>query len=262
MIRFTKIEAAGNDFIFLNTAETAVDAGIAKKMCARHFSIGADGLIFMDGLRMRYFNADGSEGEMCGNGLRAAVLFSYIQGLIPRGKYVQLRAEDGKHLAKIENPDDISVEVIENSASYMKPDLDGTLPEEIAVLGFFNTGVPHLVLQVSGDLQQTDVNGIGKKLRFDSTFAPDGTNVDFITVSDTNSISIRTYERGVEEETLACGTGAVAAFLAVASDGSKALNIEARGGRLKVFKEDKHLFLNGGARIAFVGQTVVDINNS
>ncbi len=261
LIQFTKIEAAGNDFIFLDATDIPVDAQIAKQLCARHFSVGADGLIFMNGLHMRYFNADGSEGNMCGNGLRAAVLFSYIQGLIPHREFVELEASDGKHLVRINTPDDISVEVIEDPNSYFIPDLSGKITADLSVLGFFNTGVPHLVLKVSGDLQKTDVSGIGKKLRFDSTFEPEGTNVNFITISDDRSIQIRTYERGVEEETLACGTGAVAAYIATVSEDNVAANIQAKGGRLKVFKEETRLFLNGAARIAFVGQTVVEIEN-
>jgi len=257
LIQFTKIEAAGNDFIFLDAAEININAQIVKQLCARHFGIGADGLIVMDGLHMRYFNADGSRGNMCGNGLRAAVLFSYIKGLIPRGEFVQFEAEDGTHLAQINSPDDISVEIIEYPDAFFVPDLTGKLPIDISVLGFFNTGVPHLVLKVSADLEKTDVRELGKKLRFDLTFAPDGTNVNFISISNSNSIQIRTYERGVEEETLACGTGAVAAFLAAFPAKDKLATVQSRGGRLKVFQKEKHLFLNGTARITFVGSTVV-----
>jgi len=262
LIQFTKIEAAGNDFIFLDATETDINVPIVQWLCKRHFAVGADGLVLMDGLRMRYFNADGSEGSMCGNGLRAAVLFLYVQGLIPGGEYVQLEAEDGKHLVKIESPEDISVEIIEQPDAFFVPDLKDKLPENISVLGFYNTGVPHLVLQVSGALHKTDVSRLGKKIRFDSTFEPEGTNVNFITVSDSGSIQIRTYERGVEEETLACGTGAVAAFLAVASQESTRISVKARGGTLNVFRKEKHLFLNGNARITFFGQTVVENGNS
>lgn len=260
LIHFTKIEAAGNDFIFLDAA--VINTQIVKQLCDRHFGIGADGVIVMTNLQMRYYNADGSEGNMCGNGLRAAVLYSYIQGLIPRGELVRLKAEDGEHLAKIENPDNISVEIIDDSDSFFIPNLQEKLPENLTVLGFFNTGVPHIVLKVLGDLQKVDVNGIGKKIRFDSTFAPDGTNVNFITVSDTNFIRIRTYERGVEEETLACGTGAVAAFLAAASENNEPVTVQSRGGQLTIFRKEKHLFLNGSARITFVGQTVLEGGNN
>ena len=262
LIQFTKIEAAGNDFVFLDATEININVQIVKQLCTRRFGIGADGLIVMDGLHMRYYNADGSEGRMCGNGLRAAVLFSYIQGLVPRGEFVQLEAEDGAHLVKIESPDDIIVEIIEDPDSFFIPNLNDKLPEDIAVSGFFNTGVPHLVLKVSGDLQKTDVSGIGKKIRFDSTFAPDGTNVNFITVTDNNFIQIRTYERGVEEETLACGTGAVAAFLAAAPEKDGPVTVQSRGGQLEIFRKEKHLFLDGSARITFVGSTVVESGNN
>ena len=262
LIPFTKIEAAGNDFIFVDTTDEPVNAHLVKQLCTRHFSIGADGLILMDGLRMRYFNADGSEGSMCGNGLRAAVLFSYIKGKIPRRKFVRFEAKDGMHRVRMNTPNDISVEIIDHRDSFFMPALNGHLDKDFTVMGFFNTGVPHVVLKVSADLRKTDVEGIGKKIRFDSTFEPEGTNVNFITVSDDSDIQIRTYERGVEKETLACGTGAVAAFLALEPKKGSPLTIQAKGGRLTVYRDKERLFLNGSARISFVGQAILEDGKS
>ena len=263
LIQFTKIEAAGNDFIVIDKTgigEEKFTSTHIRQLCHRRRSVGADGLILMDGLRMQYYNADGSSGAMCGNGLRSAVLFAYVQGLIPRATEVSIQADDGNHLTWIQNPQDITVEIKYESDSYTKPSLGNRLPEGVSVLGFYNTGVPHLVLSVSDDLNDVDVSGIGKKLRFDSTFYPDGTNVNFISVSEDGAVQLRTYERGVEDETLACGTGAVASALATTNgyinEGTK-VQVQALGGLLTISRNQGKLYLNGAANISFVGQITI-----
>lgn len=261
LIQFTKIEATGNDFIFIDAADLQgmdFNPQMVVHLCERHLSIGADGLIVMDGLCMKYYNADGSTGAMCGNGLRAATLFSYISEKIPHNEDVELIADDGAHMVHIHNPEQITVEIKEQPTTKSKLLPQESLPENIAVLGFYNTGVPHLVLSVERDLDQVEVKKIGKKIRFDSTFRPNGTNVNFLMAIKDNELQLRTYERGVEDETLSCGTGAVASALAY-SDKEEKIKVRTRGGILTVVRSRDKLFLKGGARIAFMGQVAYDV---
>jgi len=260
LIQFTKIEATGNDFIFIDVDDlqgVEFNPKMAVHLCERHLAIGADGLIVMDGLRMKYYNADGSIGAMCGNGLRAATLFSYVSGKIPHNEDVELMADDGAHLVHIQSPEQIKVEIIEQSPTESRLLPQEKLPENLTVLGFYDTGVPHFVLSVERDLDQVDVKKIGKKLRYDSTFSPNGTNVNFLMPIKDDELQLRTYERGVEDETLSCGTGAVASALAY-SDREEEIKVRTRGGILTVVRSRDKLFLKGGARIAFIGQVSFD----
>ena len=210
LVKFVKYEGAGNDFILIDDREGAFrpDAGHIAALCDRHFGIGADGLMTLRrsaGLdcSMRYYNADGSEGEMCGNGARCFALFAEHLGIGGETKYFD--AADGLHTARIRRSKGPAGEI----------ELGMTAVREIRTgdgWWFLNTGVPHYVEFVD-DLAATDVIGRGRIIRRDTARFPQGTNVNFVQVTGDGTIRVRTYERGVENETLACGTGATAAAI-------------------------------------------------
>jgi diaminopimelate epimerase len=222
-LSFTKMTGAGNDFVMLDnrSGKLSLSREQIEALCCRRFGIGSDGLILVepgsDGAdyRMRYYNADGGEAEMCGNGARCfgmylrhlgavnghrdTVLFDTLAGRI-EGRYI--RGTSGDEIAiQLTAPQNLRLrEKIETKA--------GGLLEVSSV----NTGVPHAVLFVP-DVEKVDVRGIGAELRYHPHFAPKGTNVNFAQVTGPDSIRVRTYERGVEDETLACGTGVAASAI-------------------------------------------------
>ena len=232
-MRFAKYEGAGNDFILLdlrNGGATPQSAEIAR-LCDRHFGIGADGLMTLAAsavsgcdCSMRYYNADGSPGEMCGNGGRCFALFAHHLGI--GGDIKRFDSTDGIHEARMLRIDGlrstvelgmIDVERIDRGDGYW----------------FLDTGVPHYV-EFTDDLEAVDVIGRGRRIRYDKRFAK-GTNVNFVKVVGPGHIAVRTYERGVEDETLACGTGSTAAALVThlaAQPSVTAFRIDVRGGRL------------------------------
>jgi len=270
LLDFAKIEATGNDFIMVDER-----AGIKvinspeqiSRLCDRHFGVGADGLIrlsYSSGkqLTMRYFNADGSEGNMCGNGLRAFMLYAYILGLIQLNEMVQVKASDGVHRAIIKSLTEIKVEIFVYG-SISQPTDELSLPKTLNLLGFLNTGVPHLVLEVKNDLDKIDVARIGRRLRFHPAFFPEGTNVNFVKRHSSTNLHVRTYERGVENETLSCGSGITASAVLcwhkydpLSRDD---YTVNTRGGQLNLSHESNHYFLEGPAKAVFVGRTILPV---
>lgn len=207
---FVKYEGAGNDFILIDDREErfSADAGLIAALCDRHFGIGADGLMTLRrsaGLdcSMRYYNADGSLGEMCGNGARCFALFAEHLGIGGETKYFD--ATDGTHTARIRHAKGMTgqIELGMINVSQIRSG-DGWW--------FLNTGVPHYV-EFTDALDGLDVNGLGRAIRHDTARFPQGTNVNFAEIAGDGAIRMRTYERGVENETLACGTGATAAAI-------------------------------------------------
>ncbi len=260
-IAFAKYEGAGNDFILIDNRKQLFrpDPQAVARLCDRHFGIGADGLMTLTRNEagtniMHYFNADGSEGEMCGNGARCFALFVRHLGLCD--KTCRFEAADGPHEALLRTVKGPTGEI----------EL-GMIPvSEIRAVGTgwsLNTGVPHYVEFVEY-ANAVDVCGRGRKIRYDAEHFPQGTNVDFVEVLDNGKLRIRTYERGVENETLACGTGATAAALvanfALQPDVHK-FDIKVHGGRLSVrFHRDgaqqyNDIRLTGPARRVFSGTT-------
>ena len=258
LVSFVKYEGAGNDFILIDDREElfSADARLIAALCDRHFGIGADGLmtlrrsVEMD-CSMRYYNADGSPGEMCGNGGRCFALFAHHLGI--GGDIKRFDSTDGIHEARMLRIDGlrstvelgmIDVERIDRGDGYW----------------FLDTGVPHYV-EFTDDLEAVDVIGRGRRIRYDKRFAK-GTNVNFVKVVGPGHIAVRTYERGVEDETLACGTGSTAAALVThlaAQPSVTAFRIDVRGGRLGIaFDEPKpgiytRIRLSGEARKVFEG---------
>ena len=229
-IYFEKYHGAGNDFIILDVRHNspALSQEQIAFLCDRRTGVGADGLI-MIGLstvgrfKMSYYNADGKEGSLCGNGSRCAVAFAHKYHVF--GKKDEFEAIDGIHKAMVVDESWIEVSMA-----------DLTFPEEILDGFFINTGSPHFVKKVK-NLRDYLVKEEGISYRYNGSFEPTGTNVNFIEQQD-ESIAIRTYERGVENETLACGTGITAAAAVIAmqedGEGDLAYSLEARGGTLKV----------------------------
>jgi diaminopimelate epimerase len=224
-ISFTKMSGAGNDFIIIDKAqnpEFVLNNSVISRLCHRRNGIGADGIITIndpDGydFGMEYYNADGSTGTLCGNGARCAI------------KYAQSsNRANGDSVRFLSNESEYSGELLQDGQIKfnLKPptqiDLNRTVyfEERKISASFIHTGSPHIVIEISElpdnemrmNLDSVDVISTGRKIRNESEFAPGGTNVNFIKLID-NHIHIRTYERGVEDETLACGTGSVAAAI-------------------------------------------------
>ena len=216
MLNFTKMNGAGNDFVMIDNRDKkfSLDREVIARLCDRHRGIGADGLIAAEppqqpgsDLRMRYFNADGGEAEMCGNGARC---FSrYGSRLLGRTENIAFDTLAGVITAKLLG-ENVQLGMSQPHALSMNTRLDAA--EDTLEVHFLNTGVPHAVV-FREDLPATDVRKLGAALRYHAHFAPKGTNANFVGVRADGSLAIRTYERGVEDETLACGTGVVASAL-------------------------------------------------
>ena len=256
---FDKYQATGNDFIMIDDRDgrfPAREPDLIRAMCDRHFGIGADGLMLLGrepgyDFRMTYFNADGHEGTMCGNGGRCAILFARSLGMVTHPT-IRFMAIDGDHEGVLAETVRIRMKDVREIR-----EMEGRF--------FVDTGSPHLVIPYH-DLSQLDVVTLGRNLRNDAAFLPGGTNVNFIIPGD-KDITIRTYERGVENETLSCGTGSVAAVIAIAYqrqlDRGRFL-VQAPGGRLHVsFARDpngsyRDIWLEGPARKVFSGTYTIN----
>ncbi len=215
-VPFYKMQGSGNDFILIDGRRGVLKGkslrNLAVTVCDRHYSVGADGLIVIvpsrkADFKWRFFNADGSEAEMCGNGARCAARFAHIKKIA--GRKLSFETLAGLIRADIKKA---TVRVQLTGADGLRTNINIAQDGRERIGHFINTGVPHLVY-FSTSLDSEDVTGEGRKTRYHDLFKPAGTNVNFIQVIGTRSIRIRTYERGVEEETLACGTGAVAGAL-------------------------------------------------
>lgn len=255
MTDFYKYHGTGNDFI-------VVDDRISKQvfskeqvisLCDRHFGIGADGLILIRELKgfdfeMIYYNSDGEEGSMCGNGGRCAVAFTHSLGIVQKEAF--FKAYDGGHRAEILSTSPFNIKL------HMK---DVSVIEKYNDDYYLNTGSPHYCLFVS-DVSKVDVLSEGKKIRYSDRFKAEGTNVNFIELKN-NELHVRTYERGVESETLSCGTGVTAAALAANFSGrfeGEGCVVHTPGGKLKVsfMKIDgayKGIWLEGPVVMVFRG---------
>lgn len=255
---FFKYQGTGNDFVILddrNETFPAADQAFIERLCHRRFGIGADGLILLRNdpdydFRMVYFNADGAEGSMCGNGGRCIVRFAHDLGLFEtKTRFI---AVDGEHLAEVTG-DEISLKM---------SDVRGV--EDRAGITFLNTGSPHVVRSVD-DLESLDVVSEGRALRYDTAFQPGGTNVNFVQPIDDHTLFVRTYERGVEDETYSCGTGVTAVALVAHEQLNMAapVAIQTIGGNLRVSFNAKgdgqfdSVYLIGPAKRVFAGTITV-----
>jgi diaminopimelate epimerase len=257
IIPFNKYQGTGNDFIIIDNRKSTfnpADSKLINRLCHRRFGIGADGLILISAhkeydFEMKYFNSDGNEGSMCGNGGRCAAKFAYKLGIA--GNKQRFLTFDGMHEALILN------ELIRLQMS------DVTGFSLVNGSYFLNTGSPHYVKFIK-NVKDFDVYNEGKKLRWSNDFAPAGTNVNFAEVFD-YGIFVRTFERGVEEETLSCGTGVTASAIASVLAGhfdKNIINVSTMGGNLSVeFKVTKNkitdIWLSGPATFVFDGEIEV-----
>ena len=256
-IPFFKYQGAGNDFILIDNRSLAFSSLTEKQintLCNRRFGIGADGLMLLQDhtsydFEMHYYNADGRLGSMCGNGGRCIVAFAKALGIVDRE--TNFLAVDGAHYAKIaESGNWIELQMI---------DVQEIQKDERAFV--LNTGSPHYVLEVQ-DLLELDVFAEGKKIRNNDTYREKGINVNFVEDKG-NHLFIRTFERGVEDETYACGTGVTAVALAKAHElqqtGHFSRDIKVLGGDMRVeYDYDgqafRNIFLCGPAELVFTGQ--------
>jgi diaminopimelate epimerase len=263
MLRFTKMNGAGNDFILFDnrTGNIDLDRNQIAQLCDRHRGIGADGILLLerptDGadFRMRYFNADGGEAEMCGNGARCFARFANKVA----GQKAKISFETPAGMISAEFKGDlVTLRMTDPTDLRLDFDLPGAADNKR--VHFVNSGVPHVVIPVP-KIGDTDVRREGAAVRYHNMFSPSGTNVNFIEKRGPNEIAIRTYERGVEDETLACGTGIVAsALIFAATEGCQGpVAVRARGGdelQLDFERTEKtfrNVTLTGPAEFVFEG---------
>lgn len=256
-IRFSKYQGAGNDFVLIDNRKQKLKLEIdqIQRLCHRNYGIGSDGLILLEesstaDFDMQFFNPDGSSGMMCGNGGRCVVAFANNLNLFK--ERCVFNAPDGLHKA----------ELIDGQVRLQMIDTENPIVFSDGI--YMNTGTSHFVCFVD-DVDSIDVETLGRKLRFDERFTPyKGANVNFVSIEGANEIKIRTYERGVEAETLACGTGITASAIAYSlnqnrPNGEYEIKINSKGGRLKVcFTKNANKFtqiwLQGGADFVFEGE--------
>lgn len=251
--KFEKYQATGNDFIMVDNREgffPKQDQAYIAQLCHRQFGIGADGLILIEeaeeaDFSMVYFNADGAPGSFCGNGSRAATRFAESLGLVTENG--SLLAFDGLHFAQIDsNVIRMSMANVQNGS----PVLAGT---------FIDTGSPHYV-EFKDGIASIDVFTEGRNIRSHEQFSPGGCNVNFVERKAPNKIAVRTFERGVENETLSCGTGVTAsAMIAAEKNGSHSIKVETPGGELSIdfVKTEngyENVFLTGPAIRVYGGE--------
>jgi len=248
---FHKYQGTGNDFIMIddrNAVFPAHDVKLIENLCHRRFGIGADGLILLRNhstadFEMLYHNSDGKIGSMCGNGGRATVQFAHDLGVI--GDKTTFLAADGLHQAFLKD----------NWVHLGMSDVRAVQQEHGAF--FMNTGSPHYVQSVS-NIDEFNVFAEGHRIRYSERFSPQGTNVNFMETID-KVLNVRTYERGVEDETYSCGTGATACAIAASFSGMNSpVQIATKGGRLAVSFEQKEgffssIYLMGPAEKVFEG---------
>jgi len=259
------MNGAGNDFVLLDNRDLShsLDHATIARVCDRHRGVGADGLLAVEparegaDFRMRYYNADGGEAEMCGNGARCFARYANSLLSAPKNE-VSFETEAGVIQAQFEG-DQVRL-AMSRPHSHREPQVLSVADENREV-HFLNTGVPHAVVFVD-DLEAIDIRKSGAALRYHDAFAPKGTNANFAQTLGSSSIAIRTYERGVEDETLACGTGVCAAALLhhLRSGDTSPIAVRVRGGdTLKVsFEKDangefQNVILCGPADFVFQG---------
>lgn len=252
-LQFFKYQGTGNDFVIIDNRQGRFpknDTQLVARLCNRRFGVGADGLILLENdpdtdFKMVYFNADGAEGSMCGNGGRCLVAFAHFLGVI--GNETTFNAVDGLHHATIDG-DIVKLKMVDVAEVREKPNYS-----------FLDTGSPHHV-QLVEDLKHFNVPKEGAKLRY-GIYGKSGSNINFVEQSTDDTFQVRTYERGVENETLSCGTGVTAVAIAMHQSGkteSKVVKVKTPGGNLTISFEQQddaytNVYLQGPAIQVFKG---------
>ena len=268
-INFYKMSGSGNDFIIIDNRNNIVDeshlSNFIVNVCRRKVSVGADGVILVENtgnadFKWRFFNSDGSVAEMCGNGARCVARFAYLNNIAGSNMSFEtlaglVKAEVIEERVKVKMTDPFDLET----------DVTIDLKNGLTSIYSINTGVPHVVM-VKNSIDDIDIVKIGRKIRYHDRFLPAGTNVNFVCHIKDNTIAIRTYERGVEDETLACGTGAAASAIVMAHKMKldSPLSVLTRSGEyLNIFFKEKEgqyydIYLEGDARIIYKAQLLED----
>lgn len=271
-LNFEKMSGTGNDFIVIDHREHLIpldqQPGFAKKVCRRMFSVGADGLILIENsdiadFKWRFYNSDGSMAEMCGNGARCAARFAYHHRIAGK-RTMTFETEAGIIEAEVAEDEEYVRVLMTPPFDYrsgMQVGLDGIERD----VDFVNTGVPHAVIFVEEG--KVPVKIWGRKVRFHELFSPAGTNVNFVRIRGESEIEVRTYERGVENETMACGTGAVASaiYAAVKHGCSSPIDVVTSGGEILTILFDqieggavKNVYMQGPARRIYSGELTAE----
>lgn len=269
---FSKMAGGGNDFVVIdNRARGLVDgAALARRICTRRLSVGADGLILVEGsakatVRMVYFNSDGSRADFCANGTRCAARFAFLNVMAPRRMTIETDAGV------------VGAEIQESSVSLTLPAPKGfqaetplETPGGTVAGSYIVVGVPHYVTYVLGNLWSRDIDSVGRALRHHASLAPDGANVNFVSVASPSEIRVRTYERGVEAETLSCGSGVVASSCVSALTGKvdRTISVLTRSGirylvemeidEIGGERQVRQVRLTGDARLVYKSQLTAE----
>lgn len=262
-LAFIKMVASGNDFVVIDNRDRIIDPTPAwvRRICERRLGVGADGVLIIEpskiaDFKMRIVNADGSEAEMCGNGARCAAKFARMKKIADSQMCFETIA--GVIIAKVIRSQ-VKVKLTDPIDLILNKEL--TVDDHQLTVHCLNTGVPHTVLIVE-DIEEVKVRELGHQIRWHPAFAPAGSNVNFIQIIDEQSIKIRTYERGVEDETLACGTGSAASACLACLLGlvKPPVKMLTRGGEVLEIGFDKiagrilHLYLSGRVQVVYWGQ--------
>jgi diaminopimelate epimerase len=258
-LEFYKYQGTGNDFVMIDNRSKTFpkeNTELVAHLCNRRFGIGADGLILLEtdtetDFRMVYYNSDGNLSSMCGNGGRCLVAFAKKLNLIQ--KETTFVATDGLHYATVADDGIVSLQMIDVAAI-----------KNTSEYSYLNTGSPHHV-QLVDNLEQYNVKENGAAIRYGNLYGKEGSNINFVKKINENTFSLRTYERGVEDETLACGTGATAVAIAMNAIGQTDLNVinlNVEGGKLTVSFEKgngkyTNVFLKGPAEFVFKGTIAI-----
>ncbi len=265
---FYKMQGSGNDFILFDNRSLILPeekmSTWARKLCPRAFAVGADGMIFLDTTPERdldfvwhFFNSDGSRAEMCGNGSRCASLLASKIGLA--GRTQTFGTDAGPVKAEVFENGQVKVQL--TPAKDLRLDLSLLLEDGQEInIHHVNTGVPHAVV-VCERVKKVDIARMGKAIRFHRDFSPKGANVNFIQIIDKNSMFLRTYERGVEDETFACGTGAAASAVVGGALGllNSPVKVTTSGGEeLSIDFSGEDVFLTGKAIIVYKAELMLD----
>ena len=263
-IPFMKLSGAGNDFVIIDNLECIVpyeSTDFVAKVCERRMSVGADGILLVEksdraNFKMRYFNADGSEAETCGNGARCISKFAHINGITSERMRFETKA--GIYESEILKS---GVKVRMSDPTDVRLNFQLRLEDGVYTVCSTNSGVPHVVF-FTEDLEAVDLINLGAQTRYHDDFQPAGTNVNFVRIKNERKIDIRTYERGVEDETLACGTGSIASAVLTTLLGKTVAPVAVRTASGSVLTihfdlddgEPKNVHLEGDARVIYAGE--------
>ncbi len=256
-IEFVKMSGAGNDFITFNNMDSSLDHILStefiRDICQRGLSAGADGLLEMKAdpeypFRMKYYNSDGNPAGMCGNGGRCIAMYAALQGIVPDSGIFAFRSDVGIHEAEITSSNTARIWMTTPEIHFLNKPLD--LPSKKILVSFLDTGVPHAVVFIDED----DFDGFNEHaplIRNNEVFGAAGANVNYVSILGDSRIMIRTWERGVERETLACGTGAVASVICtnLLHDHETPVQVQVKSGQiLTVGKSGNGWWLEGEAK--------------